>query len=649
MKRFGDISIRYKIIYIILLIITVITSFGFILFSINENYKQKKAVKQDALLLARYTAEYCSAPLYFGIKEETSRILEKLQSAPNIIYAAVFESNGELFAAYNPGSVEMPARLGEIAEFDSIVLLKKNDLSFSSNTVLAKQNIIYHGNNYGTVLIKLSLFETEVLIRRNIGIAAVVVLFMLMLAYLLGFVFQRIITDPILALANISENITQNADYSVRLKKKNNDEIGILYDRFNTMLEQIELRDKKRDQTERMLKEAKNQAENADKLKSAFLANMSHEIRTPMNSIVGFAGLLADNETSSNDKKEYVELINSSCNTLLHLIDDILDISKIEAGQITISRSTCNLNSVLNELYLSFKEINAQSNHEKVILDLNIPPGLENIMVNTDEIRLKQILSNLLSNAVKFTHNGIIEIGFSVIERIKKHERKKFVKVFVKDTGIGIDPTIQELIFERFTKIESDNNKLYRGAGLGLTISKKLVELLGGEIWVESFPGKGATFFFTLPAPVEVAGIENIEPVSCASPSQTSKPDYFDKTILIVEDDPANFELLRIMLKRTGASIEWAVNGTEAIEFCKVSAPDLILMDIKMPEMDGYQAIAMLKQLKISSPVVAQTAFARIEDEDNIIRSGFDGYLSKPIDKNKLNQLLSKFLKEKHN
>jgi signal transduction histidine kinase/ActR/RegA family two-component response regulator len=647
MKSFKDISIRYKFILIIITIFVVITGIGFTIFSINESHKQKTDIKQDALLLARFTAEYCSAPLFFEIKEETTEILQKLKSSNNIIFAAIYDSKGNLFDSYNPGSEKIPVNIREYLPFDSVIVQKDNTSPFIINTVLAKQQISYQKINYGTVIIKFSMTETEEIIRRDIRFAALVVLLMLILTYLLGFFFQRIFMGPILNLATVSDAIKSNADYSVRLKKKNNDEIGILYDRFNNMLEQIEIRDKKRDYTEKMLEEAKYQAENADKLKSAFLANMSHEIRTPMNSIIGFAGLLSDDDISNIDRKEYVELINSSCNTLLHLIDDILDISKIEAGQTTIIKRKCDLSIILSETYLSFKETNFKSNRDKVLLNLDIPEEYSNLAIETDEIRLKQVLSNLIGNAIKFTNKGSIEFGLLLIERIKNHERNKFVKFFVKDTGIGIDENTQKLIFDRFTKIESDNNKLYRGAGLGLTISKKLVELLGGDIWVESVPGKGSTFYFTVPIESETELAEIPTRIEYGSTINSIDSILKGKLVLIVEDDPANFELLKIMLRKTGAKIAWAYNGVKALEFCTSNSPDIIFMDIKMPEMDGFETIQQLRNSKISVPIIAQTAYARIEDEGKILEAGFNGYLSKPIEKSKLNLLLNKLFERK--
>jgi signal transduction histidine kinase/CheY-like chemotaxis protein len=481
-------------------------------------------------------------------------------------------------------------------------------------------------------------------IQRSIRVSTLITLLVLLIVIILAFFFQRIISDPILALASITDKIKHDANYSIRLKKRNSDEIGILYDRFNNMLEQIELRDKTRDQTEEMLKKATELAINADKLKSAFLANMSHEIRTPMNSIIGFAGLLDDPDLTNKERKEYIGLINSSCNSLLHLIDDILDISKIEAGQLTVVFEKTSISDVMHELYITFKEINQKSNENRVELKLNLPFGLPNISANTDVFRLKQVLSNLLSNAIKFTSRGHIEFGFTLIEKIKDDQRKKYVKFFVHDSGIGMDQKTQNLIFERFTKLEPDNNKLYKGAGLGLTISKKLIELLEGDIWVESVPESGSSFYFIIPSPPDaLAPDENLNRLCSNKVSKSGFDNFESKNILIVEDDPSNYELLHALLKKTSASLTWSKNGFDAIEQCKKQVPDIILMDIKMPDMDGYETASRLRSMKIEAPIIAQTAFARLEDEKNILQSGFNGYLSKPIEKHKLITMLNNY------
>ena len=640
-----DISIRYKIIIMVLVIFAIISGIAFTIFSITESNKQQASLEKQALFLTKFTADYTTAPLVFGIKEETTEVLSNLSSEINVNYAAIYDLNNLIFDAYNPSDIDIPGNVNFYSEYDSVsVKTTPNSRLQNSKNLIVKLPINYDGIKYGTVILSYSLEEARLSLNKSMRTAALTVIIILIVVYFMAFFFQKIISEPILMLANFSDKIKKEGNYALRIEKHSNDEIGVLYDSFNNMLSEIDERDKNRDQTEEKLKEARYQAENADKLKSAFLANMSHEIRTPMNSIIGFAGLLSDEEISISERNEFLDLINSSCNTLLHLIDDILDISKIEAGQLNINLVKCSLPLLTNELLIAFNEINQHSNHGQVELSLNIPSHLPNLSIETDVIRIKQIISNLLSNAIKFTHQGKIEFGYSIIEKIKSNGREKHIKFFVNDTGIGMSKETCEVIFDRFTKIESDNNKLYRGAGLGLTITKKLVELLDGEIWVSSEPNEGSSFFFTLPAPKEININPNIYSSSSASKSIENLNKLDNKTILIVEDDTSNFELLKAVFRKTKTHIDWAKNGFEAIDYCKSNIPDLVLMDIKMPEMNGYETVAHLRNMNITIPIVAQTAFARIEDENKILKSGFDAYLSKPIEKQKLFSTLDTLL-----
>ncbi|MBN1118389.1 MAG: response regulator [Bacteroidales bacterium] len=636
-----NISIRYKIVFIVLAIYILTAPVIFTIFSVNESVRQKTNLQDDAILLARYTAEYCSAPLFFNIKSETKEVLDMLNAIPNLQYAAIYNKLGALYETYNPDNLEIPQSDKVFSSVDSVDIITNSD---GSRSIIAKSSIFYNNIGYGSIVLKFSLKQVKLLTRKNTRYAAVIFFVLMITTVFLATIFQKVISEPILALSRVAEKIKNEPNFSIRLKKRNDDEIGKLYDSFNNMLEQIELHDMKRDITEKQLKEAKNHAENADKLKSSFLANMSHEIRTPMNSITGFAGLLAEDDINKEEKQEYIELINSSCNTLLHLIDDILDISKIEAGQIVIKESPVDLSILMNEMYQSFHALNQQSNDNKVDMVLNIPENFSHYTIKSDDIRIKQILSNLISNAIKFTHEGKIEFGFTVVERVRKDTRKRYIKFFVHDSGIGIDEKTQAVIFDRFMKIESDNNKLYRGAGLGLTISKKLVELLGGKIWVESAPQKGSSFYFTVEI-IEEGAEDNRTSLKKSKISiEEIKQLLAAKEILITEDDPSNYELLRALLKRTEANISWAKNGLEAINFCIKKVPDLIFMDIKMPDMDGYEAVKKLREQNITVPIIAQTAYARFEDEKDILSNGFNAYLAKPIEKNRLYEIMKKVL-----
>ncbi len=383
---------------------------------------------------------------------------------------------------------------------------------------------------------------------------------------------------------------------------------------------------------ERRLEEAREKAIESDKLKSAFLANMSHEIQTPMNAIIGFSKLLSPDETNQSDNSEYIEIIRSTGNSLLTLIDDIIDFAKIEAGEVTINRSACIVNKVMKELHTSFESERLNKGKNNLELLLNIPEKSEELTIVTDQNRFRQIFSNLLNNALKFTVKGKIEFGYDV--------KKEFLVFYVRDTGIGIPKEKQGIIFERFRQVEFNYTKKFGGTGLGLAISKNLVKLLGGEIWVESEKGKGSVFKFTVPL---VKTRKPKEYIKHLQPMKTNE--WKGKVILIVEDNELNSKLLQRMLEPTGAEILIAKDGKPAIEACTTNkAISLVLMDIQMPEMDGYEATRTIKSMNPEIPVIAQTAYAMAEEREKIISAGCDDYISKPIRQRELFSTLSKYL-----
>jgi PAS domain S-box-containing protein len=373
------------------------------------------------------------------------------------------------------------------------------------------------------------------------------------------------------------------------------------------------------------LQEAKEKAEESDRLKSAFLANMSHEIRTPLNAIVGFSTLLAQNANSEENEK-FAELVRINSDTLLRLIDEILDLSKIEANQITIRNEKCNINQLLKELFSASKIFLEKENKTGIEISLKIPDTAPDSYILTDHVRLRQVLTNILENAIKYTEDGgQIGFGYTVVKDESDPDGKKALKFYVKDTGIGIPGDKIEHIFERFYKIEGSRNKLYRGSGIGLTITKNLVELLGGRIWVESEPGTGSEFYFTLPF---VTGKEICQ---AAGNGETLK-DWKTKTVLIAEDVEASFILISELLTGTGVHILHAKDGHEAVDCCeKYPEVDLVLMDIKMPNMDGYEAMKRIKKLKPGLPIIAQSAYAMPSEQQKALDAGADDYLTKPI------------------
>ena len=374
-------------------------------------------------------------------------------------------------------------------------------------------------------------------------------------------------------------------------------------------------------------------AKMADKLKSAFLANMSHEIRTPLNAIVGFSNLLADGTIQEEERMQYISIINNSNETLLQLIDDILDVSMIEANQVKIKKGDFSINKMMHNLEKTFIPILVEKKKADVHLELKLPQ--ESVWINSDQIRINQVLVNLLNNAIKFTHHGTIELGFTL--------ENEYVKFYVKDTGIGIEKTHLEHLFERFYKIEDDNRKLYRGTGIGLYLCKKIVEILEGTIQVNSEYGKGSVFDFYIPAEnltIETAKVTKKEPEKTENGAPTP-----NGTVLIIEDDDSSRIYFKKILEGINLKILEAIEGKEGIRLF-MENPDIsvVLLDIQLPGSSGFDIIKELKEIRPEIPVLAQTAFAMAGDKENCIAAGFDDYIAKPIKKETLIGKLQKYI-----
>ena len=386
---------------------------------------------------------------------------------------------------------------------------------------------------------------------------------------------------------------------------------------------------------------AKDRAEESDRLKSAFLANVSHEIRTPLNAITGFSSLLSNPNLHLDKKEKYIKQILNGSNELVSLIDNVLDISRIESGSLKPRITKFNLNSKLEETLDFYNDYKIQHAKENLDIRIKLPKDTKGLNVKTDKMRLQQILSNLIENAIKFTGSGSIEFGYSVVSDKQNDPDQQSILFFVKDSGIGIAKKDREIIFERFVKVVDKDDYLYRGAGLGLALARDIVHLLDGEIWVESTTEKGSTFYFTIPYDAQPEPKESVE-----SPGR-SRTDWSGKTILVAEDTESNYLYIEEVLGATKASLIRARDGREAVEIFRSEKEkiDLVFMDILMPEYDGFEATQKIRKIRKDIPVIAQTAFTfEGELSDGLYAGCFNDYILKPFNINAIRELLEKYL-----
>lgn len=432
---------------------------------------------------------------------------------------------------------------------------------------------------------------------------------------------------------------------------------------------------------------AKEKAEESDRLKSAFLANMSHEIRTPMNGILGFSELLKNPELTGDQQMAYIAIIEKSGARMLNIINDIIDISKIEAGLIKLDLSPTNIYEQLDYIYTFFKP---EADHKKLILHCKNDSSLKNILVKTDREKVYAILTNLVKNALKYCQEGSIEIGYEVIPNINENvgplsleavnagsrnvspagrnrneslDKNYYPKnistqyienngraallFYVKDTGIGIPADRQKAIFDRFVQADIEDIKARQGAGLGLSITKAYVEMLGGKIWVESEEGVGSTFYFTLPYQETADRLTNQKRSPQPTEPRPGGTVLSGLKVLLAEDDEVSQILLDIELKPFCKQVYTVTTGTEAVQICK-STPDLdlILMDIRMPEMGGYEATQKIRQFNKDVVIIAQTAFGLSGDREKALEAGCTDYISKPILREELFSLIEKYFRK---
>lgn len=402
-------------------------------------------------------------------------------------------------------------------------------------------------------------------------------------------------------------------------------------DRKRTIAQLLDITERKK--AEQDLLNALKRATESDRLKSAFLATMSHELRTPLNAIIGFSDII-DESLSVEEIVGFCKIINSSGMHLLSIVEDLLDITLIESDEITIHKKNVKLHTILTDIFDIVKIEQQNTNKEHIDLKLLIPPVEKDLTINTDPSKLKQILINLIKNALKFTNKGHVHCAYS----IEAEQNNPIIKFSIEDTGRGIPKDQHELIFDIFRQGDDTHTRKHGGVGIGLSISRKLVELLGGRLWLESEEGKGSTFYFTIPfdefEETDLPIVKEVKKENCLN----------EKPILIVEDDEMSFEFLKTLLEKSGINTILAKDGIEAIKYCKENPDlDLVLMDIKMPNLDGFEATKQIRVFNKKVVIIAQTAYALVGDREKAIEAGCDDYIAKPIHKNVLYEIIEQY------